>query len=387
MTQRGQSYLVAVHLQHSTLRVSGPVQLSTPMRTIACAAGCPSVPPVSSCCLALAITVCLYVCTCLTLADSPTSLINQVVEEEVFESECFVPLRGWSHTHLLAGDRQRFNRGRTGGGDSSSFPQLTLPPPPPTHVGGAWEWEGSWEVEVKGHVDRDGWAYGSNWAAANYPFAPGCGARRPTDLVRRRRWVRRRIFKARGGTGASQGHPVEAKRRLLGVVAPGASLPLPLGWNSEGSDLQVRTLMPDPSLTGADGDDTHPQGPHPHPLLLDQHGEALHAWSVHAGEGTSCVGVDLSGLNDGDTHLLCCGIDRSTALTTIGRRVSSTHEASGQDSEGAEAARVTEALAAVLQPQWLSLTVESDALVMAQVCVGYTLAMRWYTCLFKHVRT
>ncbi len=327
----------------------------------------------------------------------PGNTAAQVVEEEVFENECFVPLRGWSHTHLLAGDRLRFNRGRGGGGDSTSFPQLALPPPPSASASGrppgappasytaAWEWEGAWEVEVRGHVDRDGWAYGHTWAAVNYPFAPGCGVRRPTDLVRRRRWVRRRVLRDRGGGGggafgvAGGGGGGEGRRRVLGVLAPGASLALPFGWSAEGCDLQMRPLLFDPLVSGGGGGleaswdaAAFDGGGAPQPLLLDEAGDALHGWSLRNGLGS--VGIDLSDLQDGSTHLLCCGISAEAAATRLAIAASLQDSVAGGGGHGVSGGleRVAgegqaAALTSLLQPQWLSVTVESDPLVMAQV--------------------
>ena len=69
--------------------------------------------------------------------------------------------------------------GSGSGSGSDSFPVVSLPP--------GWEWDGPWSVECQGHVDHAGWAYGSTWSALTYPLQPGCGSRRPTDMVRRRR--------------------------------------------------------------------------------------------------------------------------------------------------------------------------------------------------------
>ncbi len=57
-----------------------------------------------------------------------------------------------------------------------------------------------------GHVDHDGWAYGASWAAVTYPFSSGCGSRRATDLVRRRRWVRHRVLRQVSQGGRLLGH-------------------------------------------------------------------------------------------------------------------------------------------------------------------------------------
>lgn len=89
-----------------------------------------------------------------------------------------------------------------------------------------------------GHVDRDGWFYALDWPLLRYPPTPDQSRRKVTDLVRRRRWIRRRRWvglAAGRGSGGDDG----ALRRLLGAVAPGERLPLPMGWEAEGCELQV----------------------------------------------------------------------------------------------------------------------------------------------------
>ncbi len=65
-----------------------------------------------------------------------------------------------------------------------------------------WEWDGQWTVETSGHADKHGWAHAGSWPALAYPFSAECGVRRPTDLVRRRRYVRRRVRRATEGQGS-----------------------------------------------------------------------------------------------------------------------------------------------------------------------------------------
>ena len=51
------------------------------------------------------------------------------VEEEVFENERYIPIRGWSSRNLTPLDRRRFSRGRDQAiGDSTTeFPKVPLP--------------------------------------------------------------------------------------------------------------------------------------------------------------------------------------------------------------------------------------------------------------------
>ncbi len=41
---------------------------------------------------------------------------------------------------------------------------------PQTARGGAgWEWDSPWEVELSPYVDKEGWAYATDWAAMDWP--------------------------------------------------------------------------------------------------------------------------------------------------------------------------------------------------------------------------
>jgi vacuolar protein sorting-associated protein 13A/C len=54
--------------------------------------------------------------------------VGDVVEEEVFEYERYLPLRGWSASHLSALDPRQFSRFRNGSNGTSSFPRVPLAP-------------------------------------------------------------------------------------------------------------------------------------------------------------------------------------------------------------------------------------------------------------------
>lgn len=117
-----------------------------------------------------------------------------------------------------------------------------------THAAGGpgWHWDGQWEVEKQGHVDRDGWAYFADFTTSRYPPPPGAQKRGLVDFVRRRRIVRRRKPAAAPEPSEADSqhaqqpqrqqaqHEPEAERDVVGVVEPGDSLPLPPRWRSDG---------------------------------------------------------------------------------------------------------------------------------------------------------
>jgi vacuolar protein sorting-associated protein 13A/C len=62
--------------------------------------------------------------------------LGEVMEEEVFEYERYLPLRGWSPNHLSSLDPRQFSRYRSGAHSSSNFPRVPLPAV--SAVCGAW---------------------------------------------------------------------------------------------------------------------------------------------------------------------------------------------------------------------------------------------------------
>lgn len=61
------------------------------------------------------------------------------VDEEVYENQRYMPLRGWGAGNLLPTERKRYSRA---GHSYSTFPLVPLPP--------GWEWEGPWQAETAG---------------------------------------------------------------------------------------------------------------------------------------------------------------------------------------------------------------------------------------------
>jgi hypothetical protein len=81
---------------------------------------------------------------------------------------------------------------------------------------------------------KDLWSMGYVWS---------CCAPQATDFIRRRRWVRRRRWAGVAGARGQGSSDSDPARRLLGSVGPGERFPLPLGWEAEGVELQLRPLL------------------------------------------------------------------------------------------------------------------------------------------------
>ena len=171
-----------------------------------------------------------------------------------------------------------------------------------------------------GHVDRDGWFYALDWPLLRYPPTPEQARRKVTDLVRRRRWLRRRRWVGLAGRGRLD----SAARRLLGTVRPGERLPLPLGWEAEGVELQVRPVLElpaeptelqlpprNPASAGPTGGDTGGGGGGGHDMTVAEV-KAVHEWSCGP---TGQSGLLMTCMDEGGARLLCC---RTTAVPQQG---------------------------------------------------------------------
>lgn len=243
-------------------------------------------------------------------------------QAEVFENERYMPMMGWGAKFLLPTDRRHYSIGRKDTGGGLDFPDLPLPAGVAPHrllhrhsalvvlflnsadchykdlselvilVG--WEWEGAWQMDLSGNVDKDGWTYASDFTFMGFPpqrvsvannvssflsvfriqkseycsrsdgacichTLQGAGSKSMMDFVRRRRWVRNYCHSGTSSattaatpiqlpgsamaTGAarsaSDAGAAEGVERLLGIVQPGATLPLPQDWHIAGQQLQV----------------------------------------------------------------------------------------------------------------------------------------------------
>jgi hypothetical protein len=152
----------------------------------------------------------------LRLSKSSVAAATQA-EEEVFEYERYLPLRGWSGDHLRGFDPHHYSRQRNGARGSDTFPRVALPevcgsclstcpactmsgcmhaygelvmsvyPTLPCHSMPlqGWEWEGPWEVELSSCVDPEGWAYALEPSQFRWPPQPTAGIKKAHDFVRR----------------------------------------------------------------------------------------------------------------------------------------------------------------------------------------------------------
>lgn len=151
---------------------------------------------------------------------------GQTVEEEVFENQRYIPLRGWSSDALLPTDWMRWST-RGGGIDDDSLQDFCAR----ARVGlpEGWVWVTEWTVDRRGNTDNEGWSYEQAMEFFEYPFPKGSGSASPLDFVRRRRWTR-------------------IRQRLTGLsiemppLMPGKSVPLPAEAAAAGLRLQIRPL-------------------------------------------------------------------------------------------------------------------------------------------------
>lgn len=103
-------------------------------------------------------------------------------------------------------------------------------PPLPT----GWQWVSTWNIDKSAFVDSDGWAYCPGFQNLNWPpNTQKSSSKSAVDVVRRRRWIRRRQKLA---------EEVDSSKGFLITVDPGSSCILP--WKSllSGSEqcLKVR---------------------------------------------------------------------------------------------------------------------------------------------------
>lgn len=178
-------------------------------------------------------------------------------------------------------------------------------------------------------VDAEGWAYAFDFPHLHWPPEPGDGIPKPIEVVRRRAWLRRRrrvalpstvLDVSTGSTTSASGAAASSTsaadsstpgvtkpgqpalevgdgwtRRVLGVVEPGGRLPLPHTWQRDNTlnskQLQVRPVIGAAAMRAAAAGG-------------GVAGAASHSWSYGASQGHHSV--LLTGLEDGDTRLLCC---------------------------------------------------------------------------------
>ncbi|CAN1281796.1 Intermembrane lipid transfer protein vps13A [Linum perenne] len=149
---------------------------------------------------------------------------SAVFIEEIFENQRYHPTSGWGSK--LNGS-QNSDPGRWSTRDFSYSSKDFFEPPLPS----GWQWASSWIIDKSEVVDGDGWAYAPEFHSLKWP--PTSRSNSSLDVVRRRRWMRRRQ-EVHTGFDNENGDFV--------VVDPGSSAVLPWRNTSKDSDhcLQVR---------------------------------------------------------------------------------------------------------------------------------------------------
>lgn len=153
----------------------------------------------------------------------------EVVEEQVFENERYLLILKW--TSRTVTDPKRFSLRPNGMGSSETFPSFELSQD--------WEWEGPWTVDKPNGVDpNEGWSYALDFSDMRWPPIRNTSKKTLFTTTRQRRWFRRRIKAIQEDQSQKLCYG-----QILGVIAPGNSLPLPLTWSKNRYLLQVRPVM------------------------------------------------------------------------------------------------------------------------------------------------
>jgi vacuolar protein sorting-associated protein 13A/C len=104
---------------------------------------------------------------------------------------------------------------------------LDVPLPP------GWVWTSDWALSKSNHIDADGWFYGPDFQSLRTPPTSAKASKKSMfDFARRRRWVRTR-----------QRVPESTyirTRHVIGVLEPGASIPVPLSSINAKTDFCVQ---------------------------------------------------------------------------------------------------------------------------------------------------
>ncbi|KDP27978.1 hypothetical protein JCGZ_19058 [Jatropha curcas] len=162
-----------------------------------------------------------------SLASSSGRSNIKIVIEEVFENQCYHPISGWGNkwSGLRSNDLGRWST-RDFSYTSNDFFEPSLP--------SGWQWTSAWIIDKSAPVDDDGWAYGPDFHSLKWPPTPKSGIKSAPDIVRRRRWIRRRQQLI--------GHGLSSMHGNLISISPGSSAVLPWRSTSKDSDqcLQVR---------------------------------------------------------------------------------------------------------------------------------------------------
>ncbi|KAG8658937.1 uncharacterized protein LOC110610326 isoform X2 [Manihot esculenta] len=166
------------------------------------------------------------VCHSSSVSSSGRSNINVVIDE-IFENQCYHPISGWGNKgpSFRSNDPGRWST-RDFSYSSNDFFEPSAPP--------GWQWTSSWIIDKSSPVDDEGWAYGPDFNSLKWPPTSKSCTKSNLDVVRRRRWIRRRQQVTGPGSYNMTGNLISIK--------PGSSAVLPWRSTSKDSDhfLQVR---------------------------------------------------------------------------------------------------------------------------------------------------
>jgi hypothetical protein len=114
-----------------------------------------------------------------SMENKMAKMIPDPVDEEFYENQRYMPLKGWSPPYLPT-DRHNYSNFK--GSEERTKAMVVLP--------SSWKWvDSDWTVDAKRiGVDKDGWEYAKDfsteWHSGNTKL----------DSVRRRRWRRKRDY-------------------------------------------------------------------------------------------------------------------------------------------------------------------------------------------------
>jgi len=168
---------------------------------------------------------------------------SDVVDVEVFESERYYPLKGWS-APKDAIIKARYSRHRNGRGSQKRFPYVKAPK--------GFRFEGPWELDKPpNRVNDDGWAYGAIWLTKWPP--PRGSDKSKGRATRRRRWFRRVVRLKSAEEIGSRVSLHNMKRDFIedwhGALAIHGRLTLPACSRTESYMLSLRTGADVSSIT------------------------------------------------------------------------------------------------------------------------------------------
>jgi hypothetical protein len=114
-----------------------------------------------------------------TIENKMAKMIPDPIDEELFENQRYMPLKGWQAPYLPT-DRHNFTNQK--GTEERTKAMVTLPT--------NWKWsQADWAVDsARVGVDKDGWEYAKDFTTEFH------STNTKLDSVRRRRWHKKREF-------------------------------------------------------------------------------------------------------------------------------------------------------------------------------------------------